>query len=61
MKINNIKPREKKRGSTKNQIPSFLIKLYQILEVNSPLKIRIKNTRRLYIGVILANFSSSSH
>lgn len=32
MKNNSIKPREKKRGNSKNQIPSFLLKLYQILE-----------------------------
>jgi hypothetical protein len=32
MKNNNIKPKDKKRGNAKNQIPSFLLKLYQILE-----------------------------
>ena len=34
MKNNNLKLKEKKRGGTKNQIPSFLLKLYQILEVS---------------------------
>jgi len=46
MKNNNLKPKEKRRGNAKSQIPSFLLKLYQILEVKIQIIGRIKNMRR---------------